>query len=1156
MTEPRSGITPVEALRNTERIFMGESRCEVPEGSKDIATAFGKAEPGKTFDPLKSLVITDIPIGIDGNPIRTEQQIKDLSSKVQKLVEEGKISGLYLNCLSKSGQEGIAAKMSIIFLEIFVNKLEDGKSVTEAIADLIELGKNDTQSEEIDGFSAVVVKDGKAHVVGLEDKVAVKIIKADGSVDIQKSGDEIGLEKDSKIVLCSKDDARLDSVKGLSVEQIVEELNKPPVSEKEKKQVTVEKKYNSPNGVGAYDDRFFICESTGFVGVIDGASGIGGGGKNAADTAWIVLATETGGDTLQFDGKKREEVEESLRKIAERANREIRIHTRTSGKAVCLSTGEIYQDADGKLSFSYINHGDTEIAIVKKDGSVQLVPNHSIRHLSETDPRGINLYLSEREASFKLMEGQNTRELDQKIIVGSIDIDEGDKVIFLTDGVAEDLHNIRGSVSSDGTISPQKGSDGKQIGLDILSQVKDLDAKSASSKIMDLLAEVRAIPEDKGVIVTRHSNINNSEVRRKIVQKDGLNIVVGGKGPKTDKGYDDGETVVVMEAKMTKEKVLGQAHGVAVGEVKSETVQQAAQQIEPTPQPASDLAGWEQANQIRAALEASGEKEAKKVEEQFIKAKAVAILAEPHNDQTRGEEALKKVLQRITDTGKSPDFYNLPGVGEFLRSSLEKDALTKNDSDIFDRTRNKIAYNLDSPQGVQGALDYLKAICVDPSDGRDIASKEQLIDFYTDRVIEKIEHRIKFNKDRTSIATDQDQPLHRLAQLAGVQRLVDEGKLDDAFFADVKKMRVEKQQKAAVHAEVKPPGPVPAPERAKKEGVFEAVDDGSETVSLTKITDPKHEATYQFDRINKSVLDAKFFSDTAQSNLPPELKRDPNETPTAYKKRILTAIQSRLAQAPADPSKDSLYTMLITGTKPDPRLLAQVVEADLLLIQQQERKEQIKVLKASFPENPHLMGREVHQRGLRDAVEDVSLDYFAHKGEVDAQGRELFVAPEAKLDILAFRLVSNSMLDVVDHGIASVFSHPDQAPVKAVVDGIITDYAKAHNNKYPSYRELLNALRSRIDAQSKGESKDDQGRFISRVAEARIRGIFYDNVYTMLENSRNYDATSQTVLNRTDLPQPVMDMLKQLNIEICDNGWVDSHKIPQLIQKYTQLRAG
>ncbi len=303
-------------------------------------------------------------------------------------------------------------------------------------------------------------------------------------------------------------------------------------------------------------------------GVVDGAGGSLAGGKaaDAIKSAVDVIAKggtyavkdSTGADItvdipsggMVFQGKDRISSEAEIMGMSVNLNRMVR---ETKGGAACFAFGQIYEDNEGKLTLTYASLGDSEIAVVKRDGSVVLVPNKSVRELAEKK-NDIDLYLSEREATWMYAEGQATQQLRQNVNTGSIDLDEGDRVVYLTDGIAEDLHNIRGTILTDGTITPQKGVDGRMIGLDILGTIDPATPiEQMPTEILKKLDHFRTSSVNDGVEIKRNRTQYNDEVTRRIINAGTVDkpkyVVVGGKGPTTDRGYDDGETVVVAEAK-------------------------------------------------------------------------------------------------------------------------------------------------------------------------------------------------------------------------------------------------------------------------------------------------------------------------------------------------------------------------------------------------------------------------------------------------------------------------------------------------------------------------------------------------------------------------------------------------------------------------------
>lgn len=130
----------------------------------------------------------------------------------------------------------------------------------------------------------------------------------------------------------------------------------------------------------------------------------------------------------------------------------------------------------------------------------------------------------------------------------------------MTDGIAEDLQNIRGTISTDGNrVSAVKGADGKMIGMDILGNIPpNTPIGDVPKAIFSLLDSVRKDAREGGIRIVRKSDVYTEikNVHRKVVNrnaKDGktLNIIVGGKiSDSPGVPGDDGETVVVMEANL------------------------------------------------------------------------------------------------------------------------------------------------------------------------------------------------------------------------------------------------------------------------------------------------------------------------------------------------------------------------------------------------------------------------------------------------------------------------------------------------------------------------------------------------------------------------------------------------------------------------------
>jgi len=218
-----------ETTPRVEQLMMGEAHCGLPKNqphSPDVVAAFGKSSQP---DSLKLNYITES----SSAPPYTHDQIKEVEKNVQKLIDEGKCSGVYLNCLGKNGQSVESAKATIVFLEKLVELVENKGDIAEAISE----AKKTINFANIEGFSAVVVgNDGTVQVIS-EGESAVRVVRG-GKVEL--IGDK--LQKDDQLVLCAKsevegqDGGRLgEIIKGTKdTKEVIDALIEPPASEKDK----------------------------------------------------------------------------------------------------------------------------------------------------------------------------------------------------------------------------------------------------------------------------------------------------------------------------------------------------------------------------------------------------------------------------------------------------------------------------------------------------------------------------------------------------------------------------------------------------------------------------------------------------------------------------------------------------------------------------------------------------------------------------------------------------------------------------------------------------------------------------------------------------------------------------------------------------------
>jgi len=219
-----------ETTPRVEQLMMGEAHCGLPKNqphSPDVVAAFGKSSQP---DSLKLNYITES----SSTPPYTHDQIKEVEKNVQKLIDEGKCSGVYLNCLGKNGQSVESAKATIVFLEKLVELIENKD---DDIAEAISEAKKTINFANIEGFSAVVVgNDGTVQVIS-EGESAVRVVRG-GKVEL--IGDK--LQKDDQLVLCAKsevegqDGGRLSDIikTKTGTKNIIDALIEPPVNGKEK----------------------------------------------------------------------------------------------------------------------------------------------------------------------------------------------------------------------------------------------------------------------------------------------------------------------------------------------------------------------------------------------------------------------------------------------------------------------------------------------------------------------------------------------------------------------------------------------------------------------------------------------------------------------------------------------------------------------------------------------------------------------------------------------------------------------------------------------------------------------------------------------------------------------------------------------------------
>jgi len=557
----------------------------------------------------------------------TADRLLHLDQELAKLThpDTGRFAGLLVNiqgARARGASDVASYEASSVGMVAFVDYLAAHQNDPGTQADILKGAYGAVREayralgiQEDPSFAAVLIDSKSGEMVSVRSKDAAVVIVDDDAQPadrvkqtkastVSASGEpEVGtrtVKKGEKIILCDQVSAAGIKGENQSVGTIVDNLtHEQPVDPSKRIEIRSAQEMRSPRSGETppkeSEDRIFAEGH--FAGVIDGVGGYVDGGKAAQAvqeglTKMIhgeafSVTTSTGqvieipaGEALNFDGMPIQQVRAKLTEMAEHLNRMIRgVDTRTDaekkqepGPAACFAVGDIHLDISGKLRLSYMSVGDSEIAIIR-NGQVILVPNDSVRHrANQGHPPNIDFYLNEREAAANLAGGQKTMRLNQEVNTGSIILQEGDRVVYLTDGVAEDLQNVRGTVAPDGTITPQAG-EGGPIALDILAQIPpNTPVDQMPKAILALLDSVR---QQTGTPIERQSQTYQSTVHRKIVNQKGqngqgdLHVIVGGKGPTQDRGYDDGESVVVVEAHVNRPPRKHAAAGEAVDSKKT-----------------------------------------------------------------------------------------------------------------------------------------------------------------------------------------------------------------------------------------------------------------------------------------------------------------------------------------------------------------------------------------------------------------------------------------------------------------------------------------------------------------------------------------------------------------------------------------------------------
>lgn len=540
--------------------------------------------------------------------LRLDQELALLTNP-----DSGPFAGLLVNIQESSNPDAASIGM-IAFIDYLSAHQSDQTSQAEilngaygAVSKVyVSLG-----SKEEPVFAATLISKKGEMAIRVTNGMSVTV------VDKAKKGTYFGMasgvttrtvKEGEQIILCSKAAAAEIKGDGKKVGEIVEDLTKIEATSDTIETVSSQKiraPRENDNSPSKPEDRIF--QKKDWFAVIDGVGSQGGEAAAIAIHATLSSLVEgtpiktkdsAGGDILyqlpeNLDGKSETDVFVEMTRLGQNLNRIVR--EKTSGGAACFSIARPYTDDKGIRRVAYVNVGDTEFIVVKKDGSVVLTDNDSIRCLAEKH-KSVDHYLKNREAAWKYAAGERTDKLTTN--AGSLQMSEGDKFILMSDGAGEDLQNIR----------RDKGPDGHTIGVDILGEIKDKSAKESTDAIFKLLDEVRMTPGREVIYVSdEYKNKDGSgvQMKRKRVDRKGLDIVVGGKGPTQDRGWDDSESVLVFEAKHSSKK-NATANAAAGGAVHSESILPTATP-EITPKPAAlDSAPIDQEAEgtIEAALHA------------------------------------------------------------------------------------------------------------------------------------------------------------------------------------------------------------------------------------------------------------------------------------------------------------------------------------------------------------------------------------------------------------------------------------------------------------------------------------------------------------------------------------------------------------------------
>ncbi len=607
--ETQTGLKPVERFSTSEQAAsLGSGRDAVCDG-KHI-----RLQSNIQIDAQK----------FPGISAKSEDIAKLEAQLTQLTGEGGRFAGLLVNFADAGkGNESASAVGMLVFMDQLV-KADPNKPQDQILKDAYKAVKEAYDKLGVKGqdvfpaFAAVLIdKSGNMHSIGAKRLAVVQIRGAQTSQVYNEQSDNFDksagvptvysrkANKGDKVFICDRQDVpKVEANKARGVQDVVAEITKPlPGVETRQLTPISSSEARAPKAGSESEDRMILSRN--FGGVIDGVGGQADGAK-AAEAIKQAIDNMISGQPFQtydkdgnpttmrlskpldHNGLTRKVAEDDFRAaLAFHLNRIVRkLGGGPDDPAACLAFGEMYQDNAGKLSLTYAIRGDTEIAVIGKDGRVRLVKNHSIRQMTEdgaTHKTGIQFdsfekYLKLRERVGETLEGgkkgQTGRLQQDPLSVGTLDLEEGDRVVYMTDGVAEDLQNFLGAVDRQGNVTQQRGKDGRMIGMDILGKISQdtTNASDLAKKIVAKLDEVRQKSQSDGTAFI--NPVNQGKFDKKCTVVDGYQMVVGEK-------VDDGETVVVMEARIEKKKTQAPSNSASAIALDSKQVVETQATVEP-----------------------------------------------------------------------------------------------------------------------------------------------------------------------------------------------------------------------------------------------------------------------------------------------------------------------------------------------------------------------------------------------------------------------------------------------------------------------------------------------------------------------------------------------------------------------------------------------